>query len=368
MAKGMPTVTVIGPFPPPVHGAAVITAFMADIIGEKAVVKKLSIAPDGLERGIGYHLTRLGRVMAAMVGLAEGAFGPAPVYFSAAGGGGLLYNIVLAMMARVLGRRIFIHHHAFSYLDRWDWKMALLVRGAGCGTTHICLCSHMASLLQRRYGDTINTMTLSNAAFLPPRSVNARSSSSGALRVGHLSNLCRDKGLDIVLDVVMAAGDSVEKLVLAGPVADPDGARMIDSATAELGNQIDYRGPIYGDAKSTFFDDIDVFLFPTGYVNEAEPTVVAEALAAGVPVIAYGRGCIGGQVPGDAGLVVAPDQPFAPPALALLRHWSENHMALDDAATKAHEAAASAHHGAKAALQRIVSKIVDAGDGRGEGA
>ncbi|MGY3412382.1 glycosyltransferase involved in cell wall biosynthesis [Bradyrhizobium sp. GM5.1] len=78
-----------------------------------------------------------------------------------------------------------------------------------------------------------------------------------------------------------------------------------------------------GKEKCDFYRSIDVFAFPTTYINEAQPTVVYEALTAGIPVIAYGRGCILSQVRGS-GLVIPPTDAFVTPALAWLRDYAAN--------------------------------------------
>ena len=97
--------------------------------------------------------------------------------------------------------------------------------------------------------------------------------------------------------------------ILAGP---PDGdaeRAAIYSACRELGPRLEYRGPLYGEAKQAFFRAVDVFVFPTRYANEAQPAVVFEALAHGVPVLSYDRGCIANQI-GSCGSVQVRDAEF----------------------------------------------------------
>jgi glycosyltransferase involved in cell wall biosynthesis len=150
-----------------------------------------------------------------------------------------------------------------------------------------------------------------------------------------MSNLCEEKGLNIVLDLyreIVAAGWPV-RLVLAGPAVDEKAAALIARSQTEFGAGCDYRGPVYGDAKAQFFADIDVFLFPSIYVNEAQPIVLFEAMSYGVPSIATARGCIPEQLEGDVatergGFVIPDEIPFIDGALEILRTWVDSPSAL----------------------------------------
>ena len=319
---------VVGPFPPPVHGAAVVTAAIADRLSAAHVaVRRCDISPGRLSRGAVYHLRRIWRVLAAAAAIAENVGRPGCVYISAAGGSGLLYNLVLAAVARLLRQRVFVHHHSFAYLDRDSAIMRLLTKIAGPAAIHVALCPRMAARLRERYPAVARDMVLSNAAFHPPGGA-LEAKSAAALRLGHMGNLADEKGLDLVLDLFREAAASglAERLVLAGPPADEKAARAIAVAREVHGDGLDYRGPVYGADKDRFFADIDLFLFPTRYVNEAEPIVVFEAMARGVPVIAYGRGCIAEQLgEGDeaAGMVVPSHEPFVHRAAAVLRELAQ---------------------------------------------
>ncbi len=317
------TVFVVGPFPPPVHGAAVITDLVAARLAGRADVRRCDISPGRLARGAAYHLRRVWRVLAASAAIAENVGHRGCVYISAAGGSGLVYNLIIAAVARLLRQRIFIHHHSFAYLDQPSAIMRLLVAVAGPTAVHIALCQRMAGLLQARYPAVASGLCLSNAAFYPAGDGPA-GAQPGTLRLGHMGNLTDEKGLDLVFDLYREAASTglTASLVLAGPPADDAARRAIVAAQEACGPSLDYRGPVYGADKERFFADIDLFLFPTRYFNEAEPTVLFEAMARGVPVIAYGRGCIAEQI-GEgadaAGVVVPVDRPFVSCAVAALR-------------------------------------------------
>jgi glycosyltransferase involved in cell wall biosynthesis len=240
---------------------------------------------------------------------------------------------------------LYIHHHSFAYIYRWDWKMSLLARAAGSRTRHLVLCTTMERGLRSKYRIVTHTRVLSNAAFYrPPAELTPRIVNRTRLRVGFLSNLKRDKGLDLVFATAAAARDTIEGLVLAGAPIDRDAEGMIAAAAATLGKSLDYRGVVYGDDKARFFAEIDVFLFPTRYVNESEPLVVFEALSAGVPVIAYS-------------LVVMPDDDFVTAACAQISRWTQDAAERELASRRAIESMRSAHEQSRAALAEVVAAL-----------
>lgn len=116
-------------------------------------------------------------------------------------------------------------------------------------------------------------------------------------------------------------------LTLAGPAADREAESLIEGAKSRFGGDVAWLGPVSGVDKTRFFAGIDVFLFPTRYVNEAEPLVLYEAMNGGVPVIATRRGCIEEQV-GNAGLVLAEGKDFEPLALTALQKFSSDPESL----------------------------------------
>lgn len=140
--------------------------------------------------------------------------------------------------------------------------------------------------------------------------------------IGLLSNLVPDKGLYQFIDILRLAGQQALPIkgLLAGPISRPVDRSNIETAERVLGDRLEYRGALYGEEKAKFFADIDVFVFLTTYLNEAQPTVLFEALAQGIPVISYDRGCIRSQV-ADGGHVFPQDADIIPAALAVLQHY-----------------------------------------------
>ncbi|CDQ11292.1 putative glycosyl transferase, family 1 [Acidithiobacillus ferrivorans] len=96
-----------------------------------------------------------------------------------------------------------------------------------------------------------------------------------------------------------------------------------------------YLGPVYGTDKEDFLSGIDVLVFPTRYKNETEAKVNHEAMSHGIPVIAYGRGCIPEIVGPDCGMVIDPTEPFVPAALAQIKIWLNDPTAFEAASRAA---------------------------------
>ena len=86
---------LIGPVPPPVHGASIVTARAAEMLAERGIPHlRFSTSPRLGSRGGAYHLSRI----AAYLRSARFVFGPetsggAVVYLSLAGGLGLFYDL-----------------------------------------------------------------------------------------------------------------------------------------------------------------------------------------------------------------------------------------------------------------------------------
>jgi glycosyltransferase involved in cell wall biosynthesis len=162
----------------------------------------------------------------------------------------------------------------------------------------------MARDLAIKYGRQIKSLILSNAAFADVRSSAKPVHNRSTLAIGLLSNLTSEKGLYEFLEIVRNAklqGLPI-RAVLAGPVKTEGDRVFLETVREEVGDYLDYRGAVYDEEKSCFFDAIDIFVFLTTYPNEAQPMVLFEAMSRGIPVISYDRGCIRSQV-ADAGLV-----------------------------------------------------------------
>lgn len=302
-------VIAIGHLPPPVNGLTIITSRLVTSLEDAGYeVLFINTGVSFEHRSILFHACRIAKTIRGMFWIVwSGLSGASRVcYFSAEGGLGLIYSVMIAGCARLFCSRIYIHHHSYSYINRPSKLMRLVLAWSADKAIHICLCRGMAQSLASRYNRPIQSLILSNAAFVDLEPSGRSFLQGQVLVIGLLSNLTSDKGLYEFLEIVRLA--SRQKLpiraVLAGPVKSEGDRSLLETTKAEVGEYLDYRGSVYGEEKSRFFTDIDVFVFLTTYPNEAQPTVLFEAMSRGIPVISYDRGCIRSQV-ADAGLVLA---------------------------------------------------------------
>jgi glycosyltransferase involved in cell wall biosynthesis len=318
---------MVGVFPPPVHGMSAISEAVRDELSRSDVdLTVLRIGSSGLMRSPVDRLRRMPRIVIALIRLAavKHAAGAA-LYMSVSGGMGQIYEILFLIIARIKRMRCFLHHHSFAYLDRPSRITRTLTAVAGREATHLLLSEGMASRFREGYPGTGRVLPVSNCVFLPRPAAGAVRIRGACKRLGFLSNISEEKGIWRFLDLVgECEGHGLGLMAcVAGPFIDSVTEGEFWRRTSGLVS-LEYHGPVYGAAKEAFYSSVDVFIFPSLYVNEAEPLVVHEALMSGVPVIAYRRGAIDELLAQDAGFVIAQDRNFALEAFGCVKKWVDS--------------------------------------------
>jgi glycosyltransferase involved in cell wall biosynthesis len=352
------TVFFIGPLPPPMNGAAMTSQGFLDALRTYAAIRTYNIAPDAKRRGGLTHFVKPLRVIWAIIGVIASAWRRKKAIYTALDGGfGLIYGIVTAAAARLCGYRIYMHHHSFSYINFPSGLLRLLANIAGPEATHILLCPLMAERIQQVYPAIKKVRVVDSTAFVPQTQPYQKKRGT-ELRVGLLSNLNAEKGLDISIALLrqsLQQGLPV-RLILAGRAHDAAAKVTLDAAIAEFGDHIDYLGPISDEEKDTYLRNLDVFLFPTQYINEAQPRVILEALSYAVPVITRARSCIPGDV-ADAGVCIAEHLDFVETAIPALRRWIDDPASLATTSDRAIQRSRELHANARRQLDAAAREI-----------
>lgn len=316
MASSTRTVVAIVALPPPTHGQAVVNkAIVGALSAIHVPLKVVDTSPGSLQRGWRYHARRLrlycAKALPAIVRTKDSL-----VYSVVEPGLGICYNFLVVAFARLTGARIVLHHHSALYTRAFDRRFDWLARLAGKKALHVALDAFMARDVRAKYPCVESITVAHNASHVPaPVLVGGE---DRPLTCGFMSNLSREKGLDVFLDCLRAAQRSGLGLhaILAGPPASAEAETMIADAMSEFPGMLEFVGPVAAASKDAFFRSIDVFLFPTRYRVEGQPLVVIEAMSYGVPVVASQQGYCA-ELVGAAG-VSAPIADFERTALAFL--------------------------------------------------
>jgi glycosyltransferase involved in cell wall biosynthesis len=310
-------------FPPPLHGMSLINEYVKNRISVNASPLVINYSPRTLDRSFTMRFGKSFRVIQCLLQLlphmVTGRIGH--VYLGLSGGKGQAYDAIFAGISRLFGRKLYLHHHSYQYLNQYRWLANLLFAISGKDAVHIVACEKMASDLKRLYPVVTEIKIISGIAALEPWESNAIPRKR-IRAIGFLSNISIEKGILEFLDVAAWADQAKLpiRFLLAGPFQDEKVRRLVEKRLAALSN-ITCIGAVYGGDKQAFFDSIDIFLFPTNYVNESEGLVIHEAMSRGVPVIAYSRGCIEQIVTDQVGRRFAPTENYVAGAVEKIKEW-----------------------------------------------
>jgi glycosyltransferase involved in cell wall biosynthesis len=341
-----------GPLPPPVHGFSTVCAMMLDLLKARMPVEVFNRAPSPRPKPIGVlqQLSRAVNYLATCVGKRDTA-----LYLALSGGRGQLIDLIYVLISKLFRRPIYIHHHSYAYINspsRLSRCFFALVRNEN----HIVLSPKMGLSLTGVYGlRPERVRVVSNAAFYRwDDAFQVQANEAAPLRLGFLSNITLEKGIVEFFDVLAALNRRgiAYRAHIAGPVA-PE-ARQSFHKLLQSTAHVHYLGPIYGEDKERFYRQLDIFLFPTRYANEAEPLVIYEAMRRGVHVIACDRGAIAEMLRDGAGLVL-PQEAAVDIAAVHIERFSNDRRALLSAKCASMRQAQRILSSSKTSLENLVA-------------
>ncbi|MEO7205550.1 MAG: glycosyltransferase family 4 protein [Steroidobacteraceae bacterium] len=341
-----------GPLPPPVHGFSTICAMMLDLLKAKMPVQVFNRAPRPGARPIDVlqQLLRALNYLATCIGKRDTA-----LYLALSGGRGQFVDLLYVLISKLFRRPMYIHHHSYAYINspsRLNRCFFALVRKEN----HIVLSPKMGTSLNRIYGlDPAAVRVVSNAAFYrQDDACTVRADESAPLQLGFLSNITFEKGITEFFSVLAALTRRgiAYQAHIAGPVA-PEARQSFEQLLHSTAH-VHYAGPVYGEDKERFYRQLDIFLFPTRYVNEAEPLVIYEAMRRGVYIIACDRGSIGEMLRDGAGLVL-PLEALVEAAATRVEQFSNDRSALFLAKSASMQHAQRILSASKTSLENLVT-------------
>jgi len=351
-----PPATFIGVLPGPRNGMTLLTQAIVGELRTRFDLREFDVGRGVSRAGAAWRLIKFYRSLLSTAWLlgTHRRSSSEWVYLVANSHGGLYYNLLQALAARLRGYPVLLHHHVYSYITAYDWRMALLLKLCGARCRHVVACPTMADDLDRRYATrgVYSCVAPSIAGATRQSAAVAERPTPPPLVIGHLSNLTREKGLLEVIETVrrLARNQHPVRCLIAGPAGSLASRRAIEAALLEFPDQLQWLGPVFGDEKAEFYRQLHAFVFPTRYRNESWGMVLDEALAAGVPVITYQAGCTPYLVhgapcmpsePGDqhdspsGGVVLSPSESLPARAAEQIEQWIAQPEAYAHAAQQA---------------------------------
>lgn len=300
-----PSLLALVHLPPPTHGISVVSEAVLKWLSLSFSVDTVNLSYGGLQasrssfsRYLLPMVLALGRISGPRVQAGEWC------YMALSGGPRQIFELLIILICRIRGIHIVVHHHSTAYINNASPIVALMYSLLSRDDVSIFLGSSHLNSFNAVYNNRTKSTVVSNTAFVDIPRATGRREPTGKLRVGILSNLELEKGLDTFFQAVRAIrNDGVEvEAVVAGTYRNEEARSLVESELRSGGTI--YIGPVFGDQKRSFFEEIDIFLFPSRYRNETEPLVVLEAMAMGVPVVATPVGCLPEILPRS--LIAAP--------------------------------------------------------------
>ena len=215
-----PTVAMICHFPPPVHGAALVSECVRErFIREGFRVISINTAPKGLRRNLGYYFARIWGFCGVLLLLRLGR--DDIIYCSVNARWGVINDLVIALIARMVGAGLWHHHHSFYYLERPSLLHAVTFRVNRRQSTHIVLCETMRTKILQAYGvQSGKVHVLSNVNFVAPVTVHKAGLSDECANIGFFSNISEEKGISDFLILCDRMRDLPVEFQIAGPIVD----------------------------------------------------------------------------------------------------------------------------------------------------
>lgn len=315
----IPHILAMVQLPPPVHGAAVMNHHAIEALRDAPV--DLDILPMRFADKVS-SVGHAGWRKIVTAGLLWGRlFGrcllgrPDILYICFAPSGAAFWRDSLYVLtARLFRAHAILHLHGRGLArQRQESKLAAIVQERVLSGQTIILLGE--SLRPEVKGLKCQTRILPNcvpdAAFASHAPIFA--DPDKPVRLLFLANLFRTKGIDTVIAACARLADRgiAFTLDVAGAEGDVSVAHLQTTINAAgIGHLCRYHGVADPQLKADLLAKADLLLFPTRYVNEAQPLVVLEAMAAGVGIITTDIGTLGQIIRmGETGWICNPDAP-----------------------------------------------------------
>ena len=320
MPNSKPKVLFVMHMPPPVHGAAMVGKYIHDskIVNESfdcrfenmMLAKNLEDVGKGGVKKFFNLFSQLRRFKKAIK-----EFRPDLVYITPNAAGGAFYKdfVVVQYIKRCLKTyspkaQVLAHYHNKGVSTRQNrWLDNFLYKRFFAGLKVILLANILYEDV-KKYVARDDVLICSNGV---PESLQYEPSAernNPVPQILFLSNLIVSKGVIVLLDalkILNERGVAFACSIVGGETDELDGSRFMGEIENRcLAGKVVYVGKKYGFEKAPYFENADIFVFPTFFHNETFGLVNLEAMEYKLPVVSTNEGGIPDVVvDGENGLI-----------------------------------------------------------------
>ena len=315
-----PKVLFIMHMPPPVHGAAMVGKYIHDSknVNESfdcrfenmMLAKNLEDIGKGGVKKIFNLLSQLKRFKKAIK-----EFRPDLVYITPNAAGGAFYKdfVVVQYIKRCLKKyspnaRIVVHYHNKGVASRQDKFLDNILYKKFFRGLKVILLANVLYEDVKKYVSKENVFICPNGIPESLREEPVAERHNEIPKILFLSNLIVSKGVIVLLDALKILKERSVRFTcdfVGGETGELNVSRFADEVKSRgLEGCACYVGRKYGAEKTPYFENADVFAFPTFYRNETFGLVNLEAMEYKLPVVSTNEGGIPDVVvDGETGLI-----------------------------------------------------------------
>ncbi len=296
--------------PPPVHGAATIGKYIRDseLINSEFDCHFVNLTTAGHLDDVGkFKIWKLVSFCHLIRNIIQSVkrYKPNLVYMTPNAKGGPFYKDSIVMtLLKFMDCKIVVHYHNKGVITHQDRGFDNLLYKRFFKGIKVILLS------DRLYAD-ISKYVVSKDVYICPNGIPynqdiKKGKHNEVPRILFLSNLLIEKGILVLLDamkILKDQGCAFTCDIVGNETADIDLNRLDKEIhVRELNNIVVPHGGKYGKEKQHFYEDADMFVFPT--LNECFPLVLLEAMQHSLPIVTTDEGGIPDIVQdGENGLI-----------------------------------------------------------------